>query len=504
MINSRLIAKNTLFLYIRMLLLLLISFYTSRVLLRELGVDDFGVYHIVGSTVVLFTSLKTLFTSSTQRYLNFAMGKGVRGDLNKIFSMSINIHVLLSLLFVLVVEAVGVWYINHKLVISPDRLFAANWVFQLSVITSVVDILTIPYDALIIAHERMKGYAYISILQGVLKLGVIFLIVFSPFDRLIFYAALILVTSVIVRVITTIYCKRMFKDFKYIFQWDKLLFKEMSVFAAWQLGGTTSFSIAHEGTNLLLNSFFGVAVNAARGIAYQARGAITRFTSNMMMAVEPQIVKSYAAEDKDSVYKLFSIISKFSFFVILILTLPVFIYTASFLEVWLGEDVPEYAAIFLKLLLVLTLVNILRSPFDSLFKASGKLKYYQIATSICLLLNIPLSWILLKHNYPAYSVYIVMIGLELIDYILILILATKTVSCDWRLYFKLTFVPCMVVLFSVVPVYGLITWYAIYPADLMNLVLMSLVLVLYTLFMIVVLGISKRERGLLVKLLRRK
>jgi O-antigen/teichoic acid export membrane protein len=445
--NPKLIVKNTIFLYIRMFLSMGIGFFMSRVLLKELGVSDFGIYNLVGGVVAMFASLRGLFASSTQRFLNVAMGKGDREELKKIFSTSITIHLLICVVFFLLVETVGLWFVNNKLIIELDRMEAAMWVFQFSMLTAIVTLLTIPYDAIIIAYERMNVYAYISILDISLKLAVIGILSWSDFDKLKLYAVLVFMVSIIIRMMSWIYCRRHFEEAKYTFIWDLKLFKQMGSFAGWNFFGNMAFSLTHEGVNVLLNIFGGTPINAARGIAYQVRSAMMQLTSNAMMAGSPQIMKLYSEGRKHECLNISYFISKVSFFVLLTMSLPMFLYADNLLRVWLG-NVPPYASFFVILIVTYMLVRVFHAPLDNLFMAAGRLKIYQILDSSTSILCLPISYLCLSQGFPLKSVFIVMIMIEILKFTVLLLLAGKIIGINLGEYSKKVLYPCFIVLMT--------------------------------------------------------
>ncbi len=419
------IVRNSAFLYLRMFVMLGIAFYTSRILLRELGVDDFGVYNVVGGVVAMFSSLRGAFASSIQRFLNHEMGLNNFYEIKRIFSMSIVIHIVICACFLLLTETAGLWFVNNKLVIDASRSASANWVFHFSILAALVTIMTIPYDALIIAHERMDVFAYISILDAALKLLVVLLLVWFGGDKLKLYAVLVFLVSLITRSVSSIYCRRKFEECRFRFSRDKDLFKKLGSFAGWNFLGNTAYALSNEGANILLNIFGGPSANAARGIAYQVRSAVTTFIGNIQTAANPHSVKLYAQKKAEELFTVIYTTSRVAFFIILIVCLPVFAYTEPLLKVWLGE-VPEHSAGFVKLILLFLLVRVFHGPLDTLFKATGKIKAYQIVDSAILLLTIPLSYLLLKTGFALESVFIVMAVVELINLVAILCVAKKT------------------------------------------------------------------------------
>lgn len=437
--DSKRIARNTAFMYFRMIFLTLITLYSSRVLLAELGVEDYGLYNLIGGILAMFTSLKTVFTSSVQRFLNVAKGGGDYAKLNKIFSMGVTIHFLLAALFVFIVESVGVGFMNN-LNIPSGSLTTAHIVFQFTVLSAVVTILSVPYDALIIANERMNVYAYISIIDGIFRLGIIFLLSFLPFSKLISYSVLLLVVSLIIRSMSMVYCKKCFEEAKYNYSWDKGLFMEMSQFAGWNFAGNTAYSLTNEGINFILNLFGGVVVNAARAIAYQVRAALQVFTENVLVAIRPQAMMAYGNGDMKRFYMLMYLSSRilFSFFVIL--SAVVFVYCEPILQIWLG-NVPLHTVNMVRALMLYSMVRSLHNPIDMLFKSAACLKRYQITELFIMLLNLPAAYIVLQFGLPFFSVFVSMASLECLNLIAILLVAKKELNFSILQYVKEVILP---------------------------------------------------------------
>ena len=332
--NNKRIAKNTLLLYVRMLFMMAVSLYTSRVILNALGVEDYGIYNVVGGVVAMFSIISGSLSAAISRFITFELGKGDIDKLKKTFSAAVTIQLLLSLIIVILIESVGVWFLNFKMTIPSDRMAAANWVLQFSIVTFVINLVSVPYNATIIAHERMSAFAYISILEAVGKLAIAFLIMVSPIDRLVFYAILMCGVAVIVRLTYGYYCKRHFSECRYSFRWDKEILVKMFGFAGWNFIGASSAILRDQGGNIVINLFYGPAVNAARGIAMQVNGAVTGFVSNFMTALNPQITKSYAAGDRAYMMTLIYQGARLSFYMLLLLSLPVFLNTHYILVIW--------------------------------------------------------------------------------------------------------------------------------------------------------------------------
>lgn len=410
--NNKRIAKNTIALFIRMLAIMLISLYTSRLVLKSLGVTDFGIYNVVGGFVAMFSIISNSISSSISRYITYSLGKGDEKSLRIIFSSSLNMLYLICLFLFIILETGGLWFLNYKMVIPEGRLYAANWVFQISLITFFIDIIAMPYNALIIAHERMAVFAYIGIAEALGKLCVALLIAFSPIDRIIYYALLMAVVAILVRLLYSFYCRRHFEESKYFFIINMPLIKDMFIFAGWNFFGISSSMLADQGVNLILNIFFGPVVNTARGLALQVSGAVTSFSSNFMTALNPQITKSYAADEKEHYIDLVCRGAKFSFFLMYIFALPVFFTTTYLLHLWLGR-VPEHTVNFVRLILINSLFSILSNTLVTLLMATGKIKTYQILVGGFRFIILPIDYVLLMKGFPPESVFFVTIAVEI-------------------------------------------------------------------------------------------
>lgn len=492
-IKTKNIAKNTVFLYIRMLLLMGITFYTSRIILDVLGVEDYGIYNVVGGVVSLFSFLTASFTASTQRFLNYEIGLGNKEKLKQIFSMSILLNLLISLLFVVIVELVGLWFINNKLVIPLDRLYSAHWVFQLSLIAAVITIMSSSYNALIIAHEHMNVFAYISILEGGLKLVIAFIIIYFGSDKLILYAFLTLLVSFIIQGVYFVYCRNKYEEGSCQLCWDFKLFKQMAGFAGWNLYGYFSFIMINQGLNIMLNMFFGPAVNASRAIAVQVQSAILGFSSNFTLAVNPQITQNYAQGNRADFFKLIFLSAKFSYYLLIIFAFPVLIETEYILQIWLNQ-VPEYSVAFIRLVLIQLLIRILQNPLHTAMHATGKIKKYQLIDGTLLLLNIPLSYFLLSNGADAYIVFVVSIVITFIALFLLLLVLREAMGFPVKSFFKK-------VLFLVILVSSLILLVnipVIYLTEMLPIFLKFIIrvffMIIFSFLIILLVGLNQEEK----------
>lgn len=420
--NNKRIAKNTIILYFRMIITMMVSLYTSRIVLGALGVEDYGVYNVIGGIVSMFSILSGSLSASISRFLTFEIGKKDFERVKIIFSTSINIQIILAIIIIVLAEICGVWFLNNKMIIPEGRLVAANWVLQCSIITFAINLISVPYNAIIVAYEHMKAFAYVSIVEVVLKLIIVYFLLISNFDKLILYAILILCVSIIIRFIYGIYCKMHFKESSYSFVFDKELMHSMTGFAGWNFFGAGSHLLMTQGVNMLMNVFFGVAVNAARGIAIQVDSAVMSFVSNFTSALNPQITKSYASEEKNYMFSLMCAGAKYSFFLLLILSLPILFQTETILFIWLGQ-VPEYACSFIRLTLIISLISVLSNTMITAMLATGNIKKYQLIVGGTGMLVFPLAWIFYKFGYPpefSYFIHLIVFVIQLIYRIFLL------------------------------------------------------------------------------------
>lgn len=401
--NNKRIAKNTLMLYIRMLFLMFINLYTSRVILKALGIEDYGIYNAVGGFVAMFSMISTALGGAISRFLTFSLAKDAPERLREVFSTSVIIQITLCILLIIIAESLGIWFINTQMVIPANRIVAANWVFQISVLTTIINLIGIPYQSLIIAHERMSAFAYIGIYEGLFNLSVALILshIISA-DTLIIYAILLCVLAISVRAIYGIYSRKNFPESSFKFIIDKELLKRMFSFATWNFIGTTSGVLRSQGINILINIFCGPAVNAARGIAMQVNGALSGFAGNFMTAVRPQITKSYALGNKEGYENLVFKSSKFSFFILMILFLPLIMESKFIISTWLVE-VPKFTIEFVQVILLLTLVESYSHPLIYLLLSTGNIKKYQILVGVIQILNFPIAYILLKLGFNPVS-----------------------------------------------------------------------------------------------------
>lgn len=489
--NNKRIAKNTLLLYFRMLFLMAISLYTSRVVLNTLGVEDYGVYNVVGGVVAMFGFINSSMSSATQRYITFALGKGDKANLQKVFSTALQIHAFISLVIILLGETVGLWFMYTQMQIPAGRMDAAFWVLQCSIVSTAIMIISVPYNADIIAHEKMSAFAYISILEAVLKLVIVYVLIISPYDKLIFYAFLILAVQLLIRLCYSHYCSKHFEESKYRHVWDKSLFKEMTGFAGWSMFGNLAGVLFGQGLNMLLNVFFGPVVNAARAVSVQVQSAIQQFVGNFQMALNPQITKTYAKDEMDEMHKLMFRSARFSFYLLFFLSLPVLFETEFILTVWL-KTVPDNTVIFLRIMICISLLYTLSNPLMVANQATGKVRKYQTICGSILLMILPVSYVCLKLGCPAYSVFIVHFAMESIAQLARMIMLRPLVGIRIADYIKNIYarVAAVVALSVFVP----FVVYENMDDTVVRFFVMCLICILSVGTMVYTVGLSKNER----------
>lgn len=493
--NNKRIAKNTLLLYFRMLFLMVVSLYTSRVVLNALGVTDYGIYNVVGGVVAMFSIISGSLSAAISRFITFELGRGDKDKLRRVFSSAVTIQLLLAIIIILLIEAVGVWFLNFKMNIPVGRMVAANWVFQFSIITFAVNLISVPYNATIIAHEKMSAFAYISILEAVGKLVIAFLITVSPIDQLIFYAILMCVVALVIRLTYGSYCKRHFEECTYHFIFDKALLKRMFGFAGWNFIGASSAVLRDQGGNIVINLFCGPAVNAARGIAYQVNGAIQGFVSNFMTALNPQITKSYASGDRDYMMTLIYQGARLSFYMLLLLSLPVIINTHYILVLWL-KIVPEHTVPFIQLVLVFAMSESISNPLITAMLATGNIRNYQIVVGGLQMMNLPISYILLRMGMFPEMVLVIAIIISQCCLAARLYMLRGMIGLSMRKYLRRVYFNVLTValLSAAVPVIVSIN----ISEGFFNFILLCLLSLTCTSLVIFYVGCSRQERQFIV------
>lgn len=405
---------------------MLVSLYTSRVVLNVLGVDDFGTYNVVGGVVMMFGFFNSAMISATQRFLTFDLGRKDYVQLRKTFNATQLIHIGIALLIFVLAETIGLWFVNTQLNLPEDRMEAARWVYHFAVLSFMISIIQVPYNSILIARERMSVYAYMSILEVLLKLLIVFMLTWIAFDKLKLYGILLFAVSFIVASIYRIYCLKQFDETRFEMVKDRALYKTLISYSGWNLFGNLAAVTKGQGVSIILNIFFGTVVNAAQGVANQVFAAINSFVSNFQMASNPQIIKSYASDDKEYMTNLVIRTSKFSFYLLFILTLPVMLEIEYILKLWL-KLVPDYTAIFTILILINALIDTVSGPLMTALQATGKIKVYQSVVGILLILILPISYLFFRFGFPPESTFYVSICIAIMAFIFRVLLTKRQI-----------------------------------------------------------------------------
>lgn len=500
--NNKRIAKNVLFLYFRMFLITAVSLYTSRVILKVLGVTDFGIYNVIGGVVALMSLLIGTMTSATNRFFAFELGKKDEIALKKTFSMSVNIYFIVAVSIVILAETIGLWFVNTQLIIPADRISAANYAYQFSVLSCIVALFTIPFNASIIAHEDMNVFAYVSIVEAFLKLGIVYMLNVFSFDKLCFYSTLFFLVSMSITVSYGIYCRKHYKECRYSFNWDKKLFRRLISYSGWNLFGATAGVVKYQGLNVLLNVFFAPSVNASRGISAQVNTGVYQFSNNFFMAVRPQIVKYYAQGDLDNMFKLVVRSAKITVFLLFALAVPLIIDTPYVINLWLGQE-PDYVVVFTRLMLIISVVEGMAHPIMASCHATGRVALYQSVVGSIIILNIPISFVFLKEGYAPPVVYVISLFITIVAfYVRLLILKRLIPSFPvFRFNYESVVRGVMVLALSViVPVW----FHQYYSGSLLYLIFLILIYEISLLFSILILGLDNAERKTLFLFIKNK
>ncbi|WP_443731857.1 lipopolysaccharide biosynthesis protein [Segatella buccae] len=499
--NTNRIARNTVALYIRMSVMMLIGLYTSRVVLNTLGVSDFGIYNVVGGIVGMFSILTASLSSSISRYLTFELGTGNAEKLKRVFSTSLNVQLIMAIGIVIITEIVGVWFLNTRMNIPAERLPAANWVMQGSILVFVVNLLMVPYNASIIAHEKMEVFAYVSIWDAAMKLVVVFALLFSPFDKLKTYAVLLVGVSIMTTTIYWLYCRKHFEECHYHFFRDKSLLREMTAYAGWAFLGDGAWVLNTEGINILINLFFGVTLNAARGIAVTVDNMVQSFVRNFMTALNPQITKSYAAGDYAYMHRLIFFGSKYSYFLMLLFVFPLWFETKLILTLWL-KLVPDYAVIFVQLTLATSLCMMLGNTLVTAISATGEIRKYELVMGTLALSNFPLTWLAFKFGLSPVSAYIIYLCIFfMMIFVRIYMAKGKIMMSGWDFIHQVLFkVGAVTVLAAIIP--GLIC--LLQEDSIIRLLEVCVVSMLCTIISIYLIGMNHKERESIMAIITSK
>lgn len=492
--NNKRIAKNTIFLYIRMLVVMCVTLFTSRVILQALGVVDFGIYNVVGGLSSSFIFFSSALTNSTQRYLNIALGRNNIVEVKNIFNLSLLIYTTIALLVTVIGALLGTWVITKKLIIPQDRIFDTYIVFYTTLFSFAITFISSVYESILIAHENMKIYAYLGVFDAVAKLGIAYCIYLTASHKLILYAFLMVGIQLTQKFILAIYCMRHYPECKYHFYWNKLLFKDMFAFTGWNIYGSGVWMINEQGINILLNMYFGPIVNAARGISVSVNNAVNNFSVNFFTAVRPQIVKNYAAGDYDYLKKLVFASSRYSIYLLWILCFPILLNTEYILSLWLGK-VPEYAVLFVRWILIYSLFNSLNNPLWSVVLATGKLKKVVLIGSNIFLLAFPISLVFLKNGFSPDIVYPILIITRTLFLLVSLIIVGRLVNISITEYCYNVIRPTSIAIIPLALVGFELTKYV--GQNFMSFVVFAIWGITLSLLSIFIFGTSRSERNMI-------
>ena len=439
------IAKNTTFLYVRTVLIMLVSLYTSRVILQALGVEDYGVYTAIGGIIAFLSMVTGPIDNAISRFLTYELGRGDKDRLSRYFSTGLTTMIIFSVLSVIILETAGIWFLNNKMVIDDNRVVAANWVLHLSIAAFVVNLISAPYRAAIIAHEKMSLFAYMGILDALLKLAVAFLLMVSPIDKLVYYAVLLLAVSILVRFIYMVICNRRFEECRTVkIGLDRELFKGLFSFAGWNVFGAASSFCRGQGINILFNLFGGPIINAAYGIANQVNAAVSSFVNSFTTALNPSIIKSYAASEKQYMMSLVYQGSRFSYYLVLLFAMPLILEAEQVTLLWLGQT-PEYSVAFIQLMLIYSLIESLSKTIMAGVHASGKIRTYQIVMGLFQVIILPVAYVLLWMGYSPIAVFVAMVIVDIIAFFARMLMAKQIFELSIRVYLWEVIVKTMLV-----------------------------------------------------------
>ena len=500
--NNKKIARNTLFLYLRMFLVLVVSLFTTRVVLHALGVQDYGINNVVCGFVSMFSFLNTSMANGVQRFYNFSLGRKTEYSIGEVYTASFIIQIIIAVLLFVILELVGTWYIYNMMNIPSDRLSAAYWIFQFSVVSLVLILFQIPYSAAIMAYEKMDYYAYLSIFDVVAKLIIAYSVKYASIDRLILYGSLNLLLSIISFLLYFIYAKIQFPDLRFDFKVRKRLFKPMLAFSGWNVFGSFAYLIKGQGLNLLLNFFFGAIVNAARGVSNMVMSAIQGFQANIVIAFRPQLVQSYAEGNHARVLRLFYSLSKISFVLLSILSIPVIVEVNYILKIWLGDNIPDYTVPFTILALLNMIVSSLNTPVSQVVHATGKMKSYQIGTSVVICSILPIAWLFLKLGCDPTLVYWISLIVTVLNQVICNILLKKVFDYSIIDYTVKVILPCtsFLVLVPIVPL--AITMCM--PSSFYRLIITGLSSVVISFAVSYLVVLDKAEKEMLIGFIRKR
>ena len=493
--SNKILAKNTIMMYIRMLFLMFISFYTSRIVLQALGETDFGIYNIVGGIVVLFSFLNGAMTTGTQRHISYELGKE-NGNVSKIFSACVYIHIGVAFLIVVIAETIGLWFLNNKMNFPQHRMIAVNWVFQLSIITCAISIFRVPYNALIVAKEQMSFYAYMGVAEGLLKLLIVYFLALGSFDKLILYALLLTFVTLFVTLCYICYCKMYFPKVLLHVVHDVDVYKKMLIFSGWTIFGSLANLARTQGVGIIINIFYGVALNAAIGIANQVNAGICQFVSGFQQAFNPRLTKVEASKNKDYQTLLINKTAKFSFLIILFFAVPVLLNIEYLLSFWLG-DYPKYTKEICFWIVIASLVDSVSGPLWVTIFATGKIKKYQIYVSLLMLVGLPLTYVCGYFSWKPEYAFAFQALINLLAIIIRVVFMKKLINYPVLPFMRKVLLPIVAVSVMVVPLFVVFQILHYQVEHFNEFIFVSIAVCIYESVAFLMFGLEKDERHFL-------
>ena len=491
------IAKNTTLLYARTVLIMIVSLYTSRVVLKALGVEDYGVYTAIGGIIAFLSMVTGPIDSAISRFLTYELGRGDKDRLHRYFSTGLTTMIIFAVLSVIILETIGIWFLNNKMVVDESRVLAANWVLHLSIAAFLVNLISAPYRAVIIAHEKMALFAYMGILDAGLKLAVAFILMVSPIDKLILYTALLLAVSILVRFIYTVICRKQFEECRTVkIGLDKVLFKGLFSFAGWNVFGAMALFCRGQGVNILFNLFGGPVVNAAYGIAHQVNNAVGTFVNNFTTALTPSIIKSYAASEKQYMMALVYQGARFSYFLVLLFAMPLILEAESVTQLWLGQT-PNYSVVFIQLMLIYSLIESLSKTIMAGANATGKIRTYQIVIGLFQVIILPVAYILLRMGYSPVAVLIAMVVFDIIAVFARIVLAKKIFNMSVKAYLWQVIARVIFVTVVALPIPLFIRIYM--DESILRFIIVAFASLILTAITVLYIGCSSLERNAIIE-----
>ena len=502
MSNNKRIAKNTAFLYLRQLIIMVVTIYTSRVILDVLGASDYGIYNVVGGIVTMMSFLNGALGSSSSRFLTYELGRGDQSKLNRTFSASLNLHICVALIVLVLGETLGLWFFYEKLVIPDDRMTAAFWVYQFSIVTTMISFTQVPYNASLIAHENMSIYAYVGLYEAISKLLIVYLLTIAPIDKLIFYGILLMLNSISIQLFYRFYTTKRYEECRFRLIREKQLYKTLLGYSGWDLFGGVAVICQGQGINILLNMFFGPVVNAARAIAFQIQNAVSMFVGNILTAVRPQVVKNFAEGNTVEMYRLTFNAAKFAYLLMLALVLPVCFEINFILNLWLGKNMPPETPIFAVLVLCTYLMETYHQASLMSYHAIGKIKIGNIVGGTLMICALPLSYVALKLGAPAYSVFVVIFAVNFTQMFWGWMVVHRYVVFSYKKLIRKVYVPTISITVIAVVVPLLFTHYM--PQGWVRFIVLGCCTELVILASVYFIALSKNDRKVAFSFMRNK